>query len=86
MQNIDVEITALHKNLRDSWSAFRAINKETDNAFIEEIIRNYDKFEKKIKMRILLSLLIFDSTKRSECALSILKLLEIARHDSSDQV
>ena len=84
---IDAEIAALHKKLQAPWSAWTALNRLTSNrVFIEEVIRHYDKFEKKTKMRILLSFIMLDASKRSECALSIIKLLDIASHDNSDQV
>lgn len=55
-------------------------------AVIEEFVNSYDKFEKKVKMRVLISLLGLEYSKKVECTKPILKLLELASYDSSDQV
>lgn len=83
---IDAELSTLRTRLQGSWSAGSALSSMSKKLFVEEVIRHYDTFEKKVKMRILISLLGLDKAKKSELAQPIVKLLELASRDTSDEV
>ena len=83
---IEAELTSLHKKLQSSWSSWTASASMSKPAVIEEFISSYDKFEKKVKMRVLISLLGLEHSKKTECTKQILRLLEVASYDTSDQV
>jgi hypothetical protein len=87
VMQLNPELTVLHKKLLANWSAWTATRSMSSSTFIDEVRINFHKFDKKIKKRILLSLLSVDQTKLRECENSIIKLLELAGQDeSSDQV
>jgi hypothetical protein len=83
---LDIELSSLHKKLQGSWSAWTASSSTSKKVFIDEFIRSYDKYDRKVKIRILISLLGLDQNKKTECAQSILKLIEVCCRDKSDQV
>lgn len=83
---IEAELASLHKRLQSSWSSWTASASMSKPAIIDEFISSYDKYEKKVKMRVLISLLGLDHSKKVECTKQILRLLELASYDSSDQV
>jgi hypothetical protein len=80
----DMELTALHKRLGGSWSAWTASTSLSNPVLIDEVRHNFFKFEKKIKMRILLALLGIGTDKRNECNSAISKLLKAASDDTTD--
>ena len=86
MIQLEAEITALHKKLQGSWTSWMAASSMARQQFTDEFIKNYDKFEKKVKMRVLISLLCLDPTRITENSHSIIKLLELAGSDASDEV
>lgn len=83
---VEAELASLHKKLQSGWSSWTASASMSKSAVIDEFILSYDKFEKKIKMRVLISLLGMDHSKKMENMKQILVLLEMASFDTSDQV
>ena len=80
----EAELTSLHKKLQSPWSSWTVNSSVSKKVLLEEIIKNYNLFDKKVKIRILISLLTIESEKRIEILQTILKLLDLASSDTSD--
>ena len=77
----------LQKKQQSSWSSGAASNAMSSSSFVDEVRLNWNKYEKNIKMRTLLSLLGVENSKRTGSnAVAIKKLLKVASEDKTDQV
>ena len=81
---LEAELTSLHKKLQSPWSSWTVTTSVSKQLLLEEIIKNYNLFDKKVKIRILISLLTIESEKRVESLQTVVKLLDLASSDTSD--
>ena len=80
----EAELTSLHKKLQSPWSSWTVTSSVSKQLLLEEIIKNHNLFDKKVKIRILISLLTIEYEKRVESLQTIVKLLDLASSDTSD--
>eukprot|EP01041_Mallomonas_annulata_P004800 gene4800-9571_t len=83
--DLDTLLLQLDKKLKSSWSSW-TLSHTLSNTVIDDVRNNFDKFDKKIKMRILLSLIGIDSNQRGAMASSIKRLLHQASEDKDEWV
>ncbi len=81
-----VNLSALHKKLQTSWSSWTTTASLSNANYIDQISANFANLEKKVKMRVMISLAGIPQSKKSLCMNSIKKLLRIASEDTTDQV
>ncbi len=79
--NLD-EFLSFQKKLSQSWSAWSGSRLFTP-PLLEDLSANFDTLDKKVKMRVLISLIGLDVKKRQEFSKQIKHLLRVA-HESSD--
>ena len=78
------ELFSLQKKLASAWSAW-CISRTLTLSLIEDVYNNFSKLEKKVKMRILLSLISLDVAKKNELSKSIKRLLKIACEEDEEK-
>ena len=81
-----MDITLLHKKLQAAWSAGTITKSISTPTSIDEIRHNFDKFDKKTKMRIILSMIAMDVRAKQECAIAINRLLELAAQETKTDI
>ena len=74
-----MDVPSLHKKLLPNWSAGTVSKSLATPASLETIQNGFEKLEMKTKMRVLLSLLNFDSKSKGEC---IGPIRELLRHSA----
>ena len=79
-----MDLTLLHKKLLSNWSAWTVSKSLSTSENIDAINQNFNKLEKKIKMRVLLSLLNFDPKTKADCSSSIKELLRLATDEEKN--
>lgn len=81
-----MDLTLLHKKLLPNWSAGTVSKSLSTTTALESIKNSWDKFERKAKMRILLSILNFDNKIKSDCVKAIKGLLECVKREKNEKV
>ena len=81
----ELNIASLHKKLQSNWTSWTVASSITPR-FLDDVRCNFDKFEKKAKLKTLISILQLDLNRKSQCATEIKRLLKTASEDSSDEV
>lgn len=79
-----MDLSLLHKKLLPNWSAWTVSKSLSTSESIDAITVNFDKLEKKIKMRVLLSLLNLDPKVKADCSSSIKELLRLATDEEKN--
>jgi hypothetical protein len=78
-----MDLPSLHKKLLPNWSAGTVSKLLSSTSNLDVVKNGFNKLEKKTQMRVLLSLLNFDSRSRSDQLGSIQSLLEYASEDKN---
>jgi len=78
--SLTIEFVTLQKRLNAAWSS-GSVSRTLTAALLDDVYTNFAKMEKKIKMRIMLSLLGLDANKKQELSKSIKRLLKLASSD-----
>lgn len=73
------------KKLNLAWSS-GTMTRQLSLSLLADIYSNFGTFEKKIKMRILLSFIGLDPAKKNELSQSLQRLLHLAREEESKEV
>jgi hypothetical protein len=81
-----MDIQLLDKKLQTSWSSWTVSRSLSSPALLDDLRNNFHKFEKKIKMRLLLSLLSIDPVKKIECTQAMKRLLKSASEEDQGQL
>lgn len=80
-----MDIQLLDKKLQASWSSWTVSRSLSSPALLDDLRNNFHKFEKKVKMRLLLSLLSVDPVKKIECTQAMKRLLKSASEEDQGQ-
>ena len=85
MSTIPFDTITLSKKIESSWSSWKIVpNLTKENEFIQNVILNYDKFEKKVILRIILALVGLESQLKSKYQEQIKNLLSKASMDKDE--
>ena len=85
MESTTSEYLGLNKKLGITWSS-GSLCRQLSLQLLEEINTNFHTLEKKVKMRILLSFLGLDASRRGELSQSLLRLLRLAAEEEKSEV
>lgn len=78
-----MDFSSLHKKLLPNWSAGTVSKLLSSSSHLDQVKSGFNKLEKKAQMRVLLSLLNFDSRSRTDQLGSIKALLKYASEDKN---
>ena len=74
----------LPKKLQQAWSS-GTVTRQLNLSLLDDVYSNWHKMEKKVKMRILLSFLGLDASKKQELSSALKKLLQLAREEETTE-
>lgn len=81
------DVIGLIKKIESSWTSWKiSAQFAKDPQFIPNILKNYDKFDKKVIVRILLALLGVEGINRTRCTDAIKQLLCKAANDKDEWI
>ena len=80
--DIDAFVLTTDKKLKSSWSSYMLMGQTAHD--LDKIRNNFDKLDKKTKMKILISLTGMKKSERSVCVASIKRLLSSACDDRDE--
>jgi len=75
---------SLPKKLQQAWSS-GTVTRQLNLSLLDDVYSNWHKMEKKVKMRILLSFLGLDASKKQELSSALKKLLQLAREEETTE-
>jgi len=78
------DFVSLPKKLSQAWSA-GTITRQLNLSLLDDVHSNWHKQEKKVKMRILLSFLGLDTTKKQELSSSLRRVLNLAHSEETTE-
>ena len=81
---IGSDYVSLPKRLQQAWSA-PSVTRQLSIGLLEDLISKYKDVEKKVKMRVMLSFIGLDTTKKNELTLSLKRFLRLAKQEESSE-
>jgi len=81
---IGSDYVSLPKRLQQAWSA-PSVTRQLSIGLLEDLISKYKDVEKKVKMRVMLSFIGLDATKKNELTVSLKRFLQLAKQEESSE-
>ena len=78
------DFVSLPKKLSAAWSA-GTVTRQLSLSLLDDVYSNWAKQEKKVKMRILLSFLGIDNSKKQELSSALRRVLQLAREEETTE-